>query len=118
MGGVQSSMNNQAVDMEVNRANCVLDIPPIAGKYDDSLFKAFGDKLLFDPLDDLTNRDNAEWSDEEKEIFKKSFLIHPKQFGLIAESLPFKTASQCVRFYSASKKKVNYKKLLKKVRTE
>ena len=45
-----------------------------------------------------------DWTDEEKKIFMEKFGAHPKQFGVIAEFLPNKTASQCVAYYYLHKK--------------
>lgn len=45
-----------------------------------------------------------DWTDEEKEIFLDKFAAYPKQFGIIAEHLPNKSAAQCVDFYYLHKK--------------
>lgn len=45
-----------------------------------------------------------DWTDEEKKVFMEKFGAHPKQFGLIAEFLPNKTAAQCVTYYYLHKK--------------
>ena len=47
-----------------------------------------------------------DWTDAEKEIFLDKFAAYPKQFGVIAEHIPNKTASQCVDYYYLHKKKV------------
>lgn len=47
-----------------------------------------------------------DWTEEEKKIFLDKFAAHPKQFGMIAEHLPNKTAAQCVDYYYLHKKKV------------
>ncbi|KAG6899114.1 hypothetical protein C0993_000766 [Termitomyces sp. T159_Od127] len=47
-----------------------------------------------------------DWNEEEKKIFLDKFAAHPKQFGMIAEHLPNKTAAQCVDYYYLHKKKV------------
>jgi nuclear receptor co-repressor 1 len=54
------------------------------------------------------------WTDAEKEIFKEKFLLHPKNFGQIAQFLERKTVSDCVQYYYLSKKTENYKQLLRK----
>ncbi|KAF8552083.1 hypothetical protein OG21DRAFT_195928 [Imleria badia] len=51
------------------------------------------------------------WTHEERDIFLNEFAAHPKQFGLIAQRLPNKTASQCVTYYYLHKKQgVDFKK--------
>lgn len=44
------------------------------------------------------------WTDEEKAIFARRYALWPKQFGKIAQALPHKTPSQCVRYYYLNKK--------------
>ena len=54
-----------------------------------------------------------DWTEEEKQIFLKAYAAYPKQFGIIAESLPHKTASQCVLFYYLHKKKhIDFRKVI------
>ncbi|KAF7360445.1 Nuclear receptor corepressor 2-like [Mycena venus] len=47
-----------------------------------------------------------DWTDAEKELFLDKYAAFPKQFGVIAEFLPNKTASQCVDYYYLHKKKL------------
>jgi len=47
-----------------------------------------------------------DWTDAEKEVFLAKFAAYPKQFGVIAEHIPNKTAAQCVDYYYLHKKKV------------
>ncbi|KAF8068898.1 hypothetical protein FPV67DRAFT_1096038 [Lyophyllum atratum] len=54
-----------------------------------------------------------DWTDQEKEIFLDKFAAHPKQFGMIAELLPNKTAAQCVDYYYLHKKKhIDFRKVI------
>lgn len=54
-----------------------------------------------------------DWTEEEKQIFLKAYAAYPKQFGTIAESLPDKTAEQCVLFYYLHKKKhIDFRKVI------
>ena len=54
-----------------------------------------------------------DWTEWEKQVFLKAYAAHPKQFGIIAESLPHKTASQCVLFYYLHKKKhIDFRKVI------
>ncbi|KAG6854094.1 hypothetical protein C0991_010508 [Blastosporella zonata] len=54
-----------------------------------------------------------DWTESEKEIFLDKFAAHPKQFGMIAEHLPNKTAAQCVDYYYLHKKKlIDFRKVI------
>ena len=54
-----------------------------------------------------------DWTEEEKHTFLKAYAAYPKQFGIIAESLPNKTAAQCVLFYYLHKKKhIDFRKVI------
>ena len=46
----------------------------------------------------------GDWTEAEKKIYLDKFAAHPKQFGIIADALPNKTAGQCVDFYYLHKK--------------
>ncbi|KAJ1673352.1 Gei-8p, partial [Spiromyces aspiralis] len=54
------------------------------------------------------------WTNEEKDIFVREYLQHPKQFGKIALALPFKNPRECVLFYYRNKKSLNLKHLMLK----
>ncbi|CAA7264339.1 unnamed protein product [Cyclocybe aegerita] len=45
-----------------------------------------------------------DWTEEEKQIFIDKFAAFPKQFGIIADYIPHKTAAQCVDYYYLHKK--------------
>eukprot|EP00127_Corallochytrium_limacisporum_P004381 Clim_evm15s159 gene=Clim_evmTU15s159 len=67
-----------------------------------------------DPMAMLRIRKNMKtWSASEKKNFVSKYLLFPKAFGKIASFLPNKSACDCVLFYYNSKKKYNYKKLLR-----
>ena len=54
-----------------------------------------------------------DWTEEEKQVFLKAYAAYPKQFGIIADSLPYKTAAQCVLFYYLHKKKhIDFRKVI------
>jgi hypothetical protein len=55
----------------------------------------------------------TDWTNEEKKIFMEKFGAHPKQFGVIAEFLPNKTAAQCVTYYYLQKKMfIDFRKVI------
>jgi nuclear receptor co-repressor 1 len=71
--------------------------------------------LIQDPLKEYNERKFINmWTDAERDIFKEKFLLHPKNFGQIAQFLERKTVSDCVQYYYLSKKTENYKQLLRK----
>ncbi|KAJ3572829.1 hypothetical protein NP233_g2829 [Leucocoprinus birnbaumii] len=56
-----------------------------------------------------------DWTEEEKRIFLDKYAVYPKQFGIIAEFLPNKTASQCVDYYYLHKKQlIDFRKVVSK----
>ncbi|KAL6257165.1 hypothetical protein P5V15_012096 [Pogonomyrmex californicus] len=56
------------------------------------------------------------WSSVEHELFKEKYLQHPKNYGVIAQSLEHKSVPDCVHHYYLTKKAENYKQLLRKSR--
>ncbi|KAG2134844.1 hypothetical protein DEU56DRAFT_808995 [Suillus clintonianus] len=52
------------------------------------------------------------WTEEERIVFKEKYAAHPKQFGLIAQHLPNKTAAQCVTYYYLHKPHVDFRKAI------
>jgi len=53
------------------------------------------------------------WTEEERTVFLEKYAAHPKQFGLIAQHLPNKTAAQCVTYYYLHKKQhVDFRKAI------
>lgn len=56
-----------------------------------------------------------DWTEEEKRIFLDKYAAYPKQFGIIADYLPNKTASQCVDYYYLHKKGlIDFRKVVSK----
>ncbi|KAF8155607.1 hypothetical protein B0H34DRAFT_789745 [Crassisporium funariophilum] len=54
-----------------------------------------------------------DWTEMEKQVFIGKFAEYPKQFGIIADFLPNKTASQCVDFYYLHKKQhIDFRKVV------
>ena len=55
----------------------------------------------------------GEWTESEKKIYLDKFAAHPKQFGVIADALPNKTAGQCVDYYYLHKKRlINFRQVV------
>ena len=53
------------------------------------------------------------WTEAEKKIYLDKFAAHPKQFGIIADALPNKTAGQCVDYYYLHKKRlINFRQVV------
>ncbi|KAJ7117457.1 hypothetical protein C8R44DRAFT_790757 [Mycena epipterygia] len=56
------------------------------------------------------------WTEAEKELFLEKYAAFPKQFGLVAEFLPNKTASQCQAYYYLHKRNVGeFRRKIKKL---
>ncbi|KIY47432.1 hypothetical protein FISHEDRAFT_45420 [Fistulina hepatica ATCC 64428] len=72
--------------------------------------------LVDDPHEHFaTHTGIYDWTEEEKAIMLEHYGNTPKQFGLIADHLPYKTAEQCVQYYYLHKKKlVNFRKAVNK----
>jgi len=55
----------------------------------------------------------SDWTEAEKKLYLDKFAAHPKQFGIIADCLPNKTARQCVDYYYLHKKRlINFRKVV------
>ena len=71
--------------------------------------------FIEDPMSEYKERQMLNiWTDQEKDIFKEKYLLHPKNFALIASFLERKSVPECVQYYYLSKKNENYKQLLRK----
>lgn len=54
-----------------------------------------------------------DWTEAEKKTFLQKFGAYPKQFGIIADYLPNKTAAQCVDYYYLHKKRfIDFRKVV------
>ncbi|KAG1776872.1 hypothetical protein EV702DRAFT_316699 [Suillus placidus] len=75
--------------------------------YDDT------NNLLDDPAEFYSSSSALDiWTEEEHIVFKERYAAHPKQFGLIAQHLPNKTAAQCVTYYYLHKPHVDFRKAI------
>ena len=101
----------------MERINAV-SIPSIVSSYDDSAIRKFGNKCISNPLEEHNKELNIKWTAEEKAIFTKSYLQHPKMFGTIAETLPNKSLGQCVQYYYISKQNTDYKRMFKTLKRQ
>ena len=102
--------------MEDKKMHSLAVIPPLLLPTEDRKRKFTNNNgLILDPLKEYSERKFVNtWTEQEKEIFKEKFLLHPKNFGLIAQTLERKTVADCVQYYYLSKKTENYKQLLRK----
>ncbi|KAG5457057.1 MAG: hypothetical protein BJ554DRAFT_3035, partial [Olpidium bornovanus] len=100
-------------DPNIRASKTSANVPPMISntreresKYDDRT------RLVAVPFDVYhVGSSPDEWSEEEKLLFIRQYLLHPKQFGKIAREVKTKTASQCVLFYYREKKVFDFKKL-------
>lgn len=73
---------------------------PAQHLYDDT------NNLVDNPIEFYAARTGVDdWTEQEQEIFVHQYALYPKQFGIIADFLPYKTAAQCVIYYYLHKKK-------------
>ena len=105
-----------SLQMEDKKMHSYAVIPPLLLPPDERRRKFTNHNgLILDPLREYNERKFVNtWTDQEKETFKEKYLLHPKNFGQIAQFLERKTVSDCVQFYYLSKKTENYKQLLRK----
>lgn len=70
--------------------------------------------LVENPLEHYRPRTGMDdWTPEEEQIFQDRYAAHPKQFGIIADSIPNKTAAQCVAYYYLHKKQhIDFRKVV------
>lgn len=54
------------------------------------------------------------WNEKEKEIFLDKLLLFGKNFEIIARFLDKKQTQDCIEYYYLTKKKINYKMLIRK----
>jgi hypothetical protein len=92
----------------------VAKIPDMISVTEGSVPYLFDDtnNIVDDPSDFYSASSGQDyWTEEERDVFLNEFAAHPKQFGLIAQRLPNKTAAQCVTYYYLHKKQgVDFKK--------
>lgn len=71
--------------------------------------------ILDDPVAEYKENKNINiWTLSEREAFRDKFLQHPKNFVMIAGYLERKSVADCVHYYYSSKKKENYKLMVKR----
>lgn len=71
--------------------------------------------LIEEPISEYKEYKNINiWTEQEREIFKEKYLQHPKNFVVIGSYLERKSVSDCIQYYYSTKKKENYKMLVKR----
>lgn len=71
--------------------------------------------LIEEPICEYKDYKNINiWTEQEREIFKEKYLLHPKNFVVIGSYLERKSVSDCIQYYYSTKKKENYKMLVKR----
>lgn len=76
--------------------------------YDDTNLRVWNPIEFYGPHTGIDD-----WTPEEKEIFLDKYAAFPKQFGIIADYLPHKTAGQCVDYYYLHKKRlIDFRKII------
>jgi hypothetical protein len=104
---IASLGNDELTDPNQLSARNVATIPDMVSVIYEQVDYLFDDtnNLVEDPRDFYGPHTGIhDWTDEEKAIFVDKFAAFPKQFGVIADHLPNKTAAQCVDYYYLHKK--------------
>ena len=99
--------NDDATDPSHLSLRNLANIPDMISVTDGKVDYQFDDTnhLVKNPVEYYGPRTGThDWTNAEKGIFLDKFAAHPKQFGLIAEYIPNKTAAQCVDYYYLHKK--------------
>ncbi|KAI1292019.1 Nuclear receptor corepressor 1 [Halotydeus destructor] len=106
----------QEQELEDKKMRSYAVIPPILIDQRHRKYKFINSNgLCDDPLNEYKEyKQMIIWTDQDKEIFREKYLLHPKNFGLISTYLERKQVSDCVQYYYQSKKSENYKQLLRK----
>lgn len=106
----------QEQELEDKKMRSYAVVPPILL---DSRHKRYNyvnrNGVIEDPMSEYKDRQMLNiWTEQEKEIFREKYLLHPKNFGQISSFLDRKSSPECVQYYYLSKKSENYKQLLRK----
>ncbi|XP_055355885.1 nuclear receptor corepressor 2-like isoform X2 [Paramacrobiotus metropolitanus] len=101
-------------DMEKYYRNAVL-VPMLLDAKDRSRHFYDRNRLVENPARDYKESvSNCFWTQEEKDIFKDKYLQRPKDFGYISSFLKRKSTQDCIQYYYLTKRKENYKQMVKK----
>ena len=84
--------------------------PHLMNKYERRVRYIDNNGLIRD-VEQFRKERNAEiiWSEKEKQTFRETFALFPKDFEKIADFLELKSCADCVLFYYRHKKKENFK---------
>ncbi|KAF9568697.1 hypothetical protein CPC08DRAFT_718550 [Agrocybe pediades] len=98
---------NEATDPAQLSVNNVARIPDMIAVVNGQVDYVFDDssRRVDNPAQYYAHEPGIQdWTEQEKQIFLDKFAAYPKQFGIIADYLPHKTAAQCVDYYYLHKK--------------
>jgi hypothetical protein len=117
MEQIIASLGNEdltdANHLSMRNAATLPDMISVARGYVDFVYDDTNNLVLDAPEFYRQRTGIDDWTEEEKQFFLKAYAAYPKQFGIIAESLPNKTAEQCVLFYYLHKKKhIDFRKVI------
>jgi len=117
MEQIIASLGNEdltdANHLSMRNAATLPDMISVARGYVDFVYDDTNNLVLDAPEFYRQRTGIDDWTEEEKQVFLKAYAAYPKQFGIIAESLPNKTAEQCVLFYYLHKKKhIDFRKVI------
>ncbi|KAF9530238.1 hypothetical protein CPB83DRAFT_190051 [Crepidotus variabilis] len=113
---IASLGNDDATDPNHLSIRNLAKVPDMISAVDGQVFAVFDDNnyLVENPAEYYSSDTGMhDWTDAEKQTFLEKFGAFPKQFGIIADFLPNKTAAQCVAYYYLHKKVfIDFRKII------
>ncbi|KAJ9603491.1 hypothetical protein H2200_012269 [Cladophialophora chaetospira] len=70
--------------------------------------------VRLEPVADRSTPDKDDFTEDEHELFVEAYILHPKMFNRIAESLPGRTIRACLRHFLATGGVSHYQALVQK----
>ncbi|XP_078490360.1 nuclear receptor corepressor 1-like [Ciona intestinalis] len=101
---------------QLNHMRQLAVVPPMLLDRDEQRVRFISTNgFIREPFKDFKESQQLDsWAEQEKIIFKEKFVLHPKNFNLIASFIEKKSVADCILYYYLTKKTNNYKALVRK----